>query len=761
MTYFDVHTNLGLSDMILLIIEWDSTNASLIYAFSVIGSSQIIQGIMLALNLNRVDYTQVGVTTNQALQVLPASATNKGIPQKIVIGDFDGVVTCLGIKKHLPQIIFKTLPGNKISSVKLGGESAPNNEKIFAAAQNDVKGYSKKGKQFLTFTSNIAEPIESIHVEGLDLYLCGNYIFNQYYDCQDKNYFLSPDKVNDMSVLKIGDDFFAPVLACQDRVLRVLKDSELFYEIEVPGPPNVLTIGTDETKGNNGVIYGTTDGKVGLVQVSFNAPEHIWEIPNTKNYGSIQSLSTFDVSNDGTDDLLVGRADGVVEVYAFDEANQPFQHFKCNLTESITGVAGGCVCAANYHEVVVSTYTGWLIGLTSEPQQRALGMPGTQVQEVNPELEAKISELNLEVEDLQTRIARDREVYHQTANSDTAVSAVPLFNVNDNFMLSHDDSSYVLSIEVQMPIDTILLQSDVPVDLLDVEKNSAVVSYSTCDQESGNFLLATYRCQANTTRLELKIRTIEGQYGHLQAYITPRLQPKTCQLRRYQIKPLSLHQRSHSFDNSRPHNTLRLSGSFSLAEIHSWICYSLPDAPQRTPVEDNVTFHFTSTFLDTQLEAKYSKGEAIFRSDNISTISILKDVVTKEATKRKINLSINCDLNEESIPNVLYRIHPKLEYQLLLAKRVQLIDGLKELVTYEGDNTFLTEEYQDILANADKFVEEFKKQPCHLERLYGMITDLYIDRYKFKGLNVKNKVSQLINLLDNYDLNALIEFFEA
>ena len=34
------------------------------------------------------------------------------------------------------------------------------------------------------------------------------------------------------------------------------------------------------------------------------------------------------------------------------------------------------------------------------------------------------------------------------------------------------------------------------------------------------------------------------------------------------------------------------------------------------------------------------KGEAIFRSDNISTISILKDVLTKEATKKKVRLDI-------------------------------------------------------------------------------------------------------------------------
>jgi hypothetical protein len=39
-----------------------------------------------------------------------------------------------------------------------------------------------------------------------------------------------------------------------------------------------------------------------------------------------------------------------------------------------------------------------------------------------------------------------------------------------------------------------------------------------------------FRCQANTTRLEIKIRTIEGQYGTLSAYVTPRLQPKCCQV---------------------------------------------------------------------------------------------------------------------------------------------------------------------------------------------------------------------------------------
>lgn len=274
-------------------------------------------------------------------------------------------------------------------------------------------------------------------------------------------------------------------------------------------------------------------------------------------------------------------------------------------------------------------------------------------------------------------------------------------------------------------------------------------------------MLATYRCQANTTRLELKIRSIEGQYGTLQAYITPRLQPKTCQVKQYQIRPLSLHQRTHIFDDNRPLNTLTLTGNFSLAEMHSWITFCLPELPERTPPGDSVTFHFMSTFLDTQLECLYRKGEAVFRSDNISTISILKDVLTKEATKKKIKMDITYDIIEDSVPYTLNLIHPKLEYQLLLAKKVQLIDGLKELQVHENDSTFMSAEYLQILEDADLLQAEFKKQPCHLERLYGMITDLYIDKFKFKGQNVKGKVPALLEVLDNYDLQTLVQFFEA
>ncbi|KAJ8262423.1 hypothetical protein GJAV_G00166310 [Gymnothorax javanicus] len=697
----------------------------------------------MELNLNRVDYLQVGVTSQKTMRLLPA--VGRRATQKVAVADQDGVLTCFGMKKGEAVPVFKTLPGQKITRLDLGGALGTPQEKIFVAAGSEqISLKASKPCMFL----------------GQTFFVCASYIYNHYCDCRDQDYYLSGDKINDVVCLPAeGAGRITPVLACQDRVLRILHGSELLYDVEVSGPPSVLELNGRDGGCGGEVLYGTSDGKLGLVKIDESSAVQKWELPNEKKKGGILCIDTFDILGDGVREILVGRDDGTVEVYALDSSNEPTLRFEHVLSESVTSIQGGCVGKDNFDEILTATYTGWVTGLTTEHQQEEAG-PGEELK-MSQETQNKVAALRLELEQLQGKVIQEREKYQQTSQSSTALSAVPVFSVNDKLSLCQDDASYSLILEVQTAIDNLLLQSDVPVDLLDVDKNSAVVSFSECDSEqpNGNFLLATYRCQANTTRLELKVRSIEGQYGTLQAYITPRLQPKACQVRQYQIKPLSLHQRTHSIDQDRPMNTLTLVGQFSLAEIHSWVVFCLPEVPEKTPPGETVTFYFQNTFLGTQLETTYSKGEGHFKSDNISTISILKDVLSKEATKRKINLNISYDISEESVSHTLKMIHPKLEYQLLLAKKVQLIDALKELQVHEGNTDFLIPEYRSILEESTHLLEEYKKQPAHLERLYGMITDLFIDKFKFKGQNVKTKVPMLLEILDNYDLNSLMGFF--
>ncbi|GCB66885.1 hypothetical protein scyTo_0013629 [Scyliorhinus torazame] len=460
----------------------------------------------MELNLNRVDYLQVGVTSQKTMRLLPASG--RRAIQKVVIADHDGVVTCFGIKKGEAVPVFKTLPGQKVSRLELGGAIGTPQEKIFISVGSEVRGFTKKGKQFLSFETNFTEIIRAMYVSGADLFLCANYIYNHYCDCKDQDYYLSSDKINDIICLpveKVGH--IAPILACQDRVLRVLKGSDLLYEVEVSGAPNVLAL----HNGNGGdsgedLLYGTSDGKLGLVQITKSSPLHRWEISNEKKRGGALCVDYYDVLGDGVKELLVGRDDGIVEIYGFDNNNEPVLRFEHTLSESITSIQGGCVGKEGYDEVLTATYTGWVMGLTTEPIQREVG-PSDDLK-INQEMQNKVMNIRGELEQLQMKVLQEREKYQQSAQSSGTVSAVPVFSVNDKFTLNRDDASYSLTVEVQTAIDNVLLQSDVPIDLLDVDKNSAVVSFSGCDAENGNFLLATYRCQANTTRLELKVLRI-------------------------------------------------------------------------------------------------------------------------------------------------------------------------------------------------------------------------------------------------------------
>ncbi|XP_071527283.1 BBSome complex member BBS7-like isoform X2 [Panulirus ornatus] len=728
----------------------------------------------MELNLTRVDYVQVGLTSPKCLRVLPSSSPKS--QQKVVVGDHDGMVQLFTMKRGEVQFGFSTHAGKSITRLELGGAIGTVKDKIFVSSGNEVRGYTKKGKQFLGFDTNLTEEIKSMHISGSDLLVCGDYVYNHYHDCQDSNYYLAADKINDIISLPAEKmKSLVPVLACEDRLLRVMRDSEVLYSVELPSPPSSLQLFYNDG-GENGdqLLYGTSDGKIGLVQLGRGSAVHRWVCESgsgvgstsTSRYGGITCMDHHDMTGDGVRDLIVGRDDGSVEVFSYEDGDEsePTLRFSIACSESVTSVQGGVVGNAGYEEIIASTYTGWIFGVTSEPMDRHMTSESGVVH-ISQDSKLKIQRLRSEIDDLQQQVLRERDQYQAaTQSAFPGISAVPFFSVNDKITLNRSDASYLLSLEVQTAIDNVLLQSDVPIDLLDVEKNSAVVSYSTCDPDSGNFLLATYRCQANTTRLEVRIRTIEGQYGTLQAYITPRLQPKCCQVRQYRIKPLSLHSRIHSFDPNRPYNTLTLKGQFTLPEIHAWVVFCLPELPERTPAEEHAEFTFVSTFLDTQLQCVYGAGEAVFKSDNISTISILKDVLTKEATRKKVRLDISCEVSEESVVHALHLLHPRLEAQLMLAKQVSLIEALRELGSHEADTSFLSPEYQHILDNADELQAQYRKQPCHLERLYGMITDLYIDKYKFRGVNVKSRVPQLLEILDNYgslNIQHLINFFQA
>ena len=99
------------------------------------------------------------------------------------------------------------------------------------------------------------------------------------------------------------------------------------------------------------------------------------------------------------------------------------------------------------------------------------------------------------MEELQRKLLTSRDRYQEAVKSNSnALSSVREFRINDRFEMNRDDASYNLMIESEIPIDNVLLQCDVILDILDVEKNSAVMSFSDCDPKVTLFPLSLSLC---------------------------------------------------------------------------------------------------------------------------------------------------------------------------------------------------------------------------------------------------------------------------
>ncbi|KAI6213926.1 hypothetical protein M3Y94_00209100 [Aphelenchoides besseyi] len=754
--------------------------------------------MLLNIKFQRVDYAQIGTTNRGCMRLIYGEKDLLGTPTKknvkkpkykIVVGGNNGILLCMErrgeetrVRNSRRVIAFKNPPGPPISFVRLGGALQTIQDKTFVASGAQVRGYSRKGKQFLSFESNMAETISSMYIYGVDMFLVGRNTLYHFHDCIEKNNYMCTDQITDILCLPVVEGGWVgrgvtPVISCEDKTIKVLQDNKLAYEVLLGDVPNVLHLFmNDGGFTRQKVLYGTKNGRLGLIDMKEKFGSILWELSTTSG-AAISAIHCHSLTNNTVPDIVIGKEDGLIEIFNVDEVDkathrQTYVRKLTNCDESITSLECVHIEPENYDEIIVCTYTGWVFGLSTE----SFGDQLNSIEETGPQLQVKVQQMQSELEELEVKVKEERERFqemmqHNQSSENESAQQMEIgayFQINDRFVLNKDLACYTLSIELTISIEYIFLQSDVNVELMDVERNSAVISVTPPDPENENQLLAVYRCQADITRMEMRIRSIEGQFGTLRAYIVPRLQLKTCQVRTYPIKPLALHDRIHQFDVSRPLNTLTFSGNFSITEAHSWLVLCVSGIPERCPSEDSVTYNFQSTFNGgTMLQATYTKGKAIYRSDNLSTIIILRDVVSKVVTAKQLKVQISCgtkdhesNFNEATIEHTLRLIHPKMEYQSQLARKVELASGLKELEAAFGEVLYLNSELKSILQNHDKLYDESDEKSVYYDRIVGIVVDLYIDRFKINGQSVGNRASDLLQILhEDYSLQNVLAFF--
>ncbi|CAM9371775.1 unnamed protein product [Ectocarpus sp. 13 AM-2016] len=761
------------------------------------------------------DLAQVSTVSHKGtLGLLPPGKKGR---QKFVVGDDSGTVHCFEMKRGEAQTVFSFRfadsyessgsgsagTGSMITAVVMGGTTGGSGggDRIFATQGSSIIGLSRKGKDFFKMASPLSETIHHMAVQNDRIWTGCDYICSAYDDGKDSAFYMCHDRISSLVAASVsGTDSVDAVLGCQDQCIRVVKASrsEVVLQASTDAPVGALCtfsksgMGTDQDDG--GVVYGTDNGTLGHVSASGTAASLLhktWELPGGGGVGrGVTALTRYDLTQDGIAELIVGREDGTVTasnrlfVYRFPEVSSvgscPQEAFSIDLGESIRSLECGKVSTDQYPEVVVCTFRGRVCSLTTQAldQGEAGDASGRTVGDVNDE--NRVKQLKKEIADLEKRVATEKKRLEaadggRDGNERSAAytPATQHFQAITSCTLDPEQGAYVISVETPVPLDLVLLHAAIHMDFLESDdeddrgqESGATSCVTSLSPENGGGVCATYRFESGATRLRLRARTTEGDYGDVRMTVVAKIPPKKSaqQVIHFSMKPLSLHHRVHAMPRNlqaRPMNALVLRGNFTMQVIHDWLAMCLPDVPPRVSEEaEDATLNFENVFTGGILTASYRRGAAVLSSDSASTLAIVKELISKEATSRRVHITDTFQGEPESIPVFLKRLDPKLNRQFQLAHQVEVMGALKEVSMQEPETSWMFEEYRYILDNAERIQKEFKGRPRALEYISGIITDLYVDWHKFKGDDARHRIPELEHLLvTQYDHKALVVFF--
>ena len=393
------------------------------------------------------------------------------------------------------------------------------------------------------------------------------------------------------------------------------------------------------------------------------------------------------------------------------------------------------------------------------------------------EAEGKLASLRAEIVKLRAKVAAEKENFERISKDSVPVSTRS--KIKSTLVLDPETGMHKLTLESEMPVDLVALEGSPGLALTLLDSGSSVPSISPPpavgkDQIAGAeaskpAFLATLRIQGTNNRLQVQLMIMEGSYGTLNAFVVTRVAPKVVHLVENEIRPLSLHRPVPLDDVSNPSKMpfceIRMQGPFTLSMMHVWVRTCFRDIPSKVPEEDAsglVRYKFESSFCGSTVSCDYNKGEAVFRSTNLSVLATIKDVISREATQVKMKMDIKPPvIDEKAVRHVLELLHPKLVKLLKLKESVKYIDAVNELATSAEDKALLSPQLLEVLENADELKAAHKDNEKHIDFIERVLEQLFVDRFKFKGINVKHRLAEVKQLVGNYSWEGLIALFAA
>ncbi|KAK2957417.1 putative Bardet-Biedl syndrome 7 protein [Blattamonas nauphoetae] len=771
---------------------------------------------LLTLNLNKIDIIQVGPVEYECLKLLPLGA--KDVHQSIIVGDKNGQITCITVKKKVTNVLWKHMTPDQtsVSAVAISIPVPGASPKVFVGTEQNILGMSKSdGKIFKTVETNITESLSGLCVAKDSMYLAGEYCHNVFVDDVDTFFYMADDRISSITLMQPQNlsKYQNVLLGCQDNLIRVVNEQSLLYECPLEGPVTALCpytrTSTAVHKASNDldvekpVVYGTSGGVLGLVMMGDLTYRKGWTIEGS---GGINSVAVYDIRRDGLPAIIVGRDNGLLEVYGFDSEEMlsivpPNLIFQYKLNEAITTVAAGRLTAPNFDEVVISTFSGKVIAFTTEPftaqtlqvvnapakKEEKTRPPSARKEVVPPPVEQKqeptiqptmksvivpavtkqLEDLAKEVIKLQAQTLQLTDEYEKMERR--VLATKPDIQIKSSLSLLPDEPRHHFVVSSSAPLDFISLQTDCYAEIESLSSNDVIMSVNPPTNTTGlpQNLSVTFKCnstgvQSSTTRIEAKLHFMEGKGGMMTAFVVPLTEQHTSMTLTHHIHPLCLHRRkgfsSSNAQSDKPEtdpfaqtetpneNEMRITGTFTAMDAHSWIHSCFDSIPPRIQGEVH-HLEFVSAFLGTRFTVDYRKQEMIIRSNNLSTIAIFKDHLSSQTLISNIRTKISMNIKNETMKDVLVGVYPEFNKIASFLQQYEFLDCLKEIEEAEGDTSFFSDEQRMLLQSQNTTPQRINALRNKLEYQKMVLEKLYVDMCSINGNKNESKLNIVRQLL--------------
>lgn len=735
-------------------------------------------------NLIKNSFLTIGSIYNRCLNVVPPSKGKK--LDELVIGDCRGILYLVDHEKQHPFISKKSDPPFKSEITCIAIVSYPE-EKVYFSYGSSIFITDRFHTKLSKIEFDIPDKIYKFIVRDNHVWTVSGSYVNCYEFGECTTEICTNDVENEVTNIYLSEAYGKTnplLLAGTSNKLKIFKNNELCHNMHMSSSPNCFeTYKTNNSDLNqHNILFGTIFGSFGMIRLDDNidnSPKILFERNSENILSEIVSIRNCDINKDSKNEVLLIRKNGDLEIYSINNNmvdNVIISFYKTN--EMLTCMEIGNFQTLNEPEIILATMSGLVFSLVPNGE---VDIPVKKQIDAN-NLQSSIKDLELQISHLEGELKKskiEKEGIHSkiVATSDKGESNSKFlirrnpFKHSYKYNLLPDESLYELILESEFPLDVIVLQADVSVEVMEIITQDMLVNIIKNEE---NEFVATLRLknEGNNHSASLKVRTHDTKKGSMKCTLIPMNVPKTAFIIEIPIKALPLYQRISEDGNSyekgcikdfketdeKYMNRVKITGNFSSIEINQILSELLLDIPEKTSKE-KIKYYMKDSFLNIVMCIEIENESCTIRSVNFTPLMIIKEQISIITNLRRKSIESQVHLELASIFRVLKEINPLIIENYQLETKHKILNAFKE-IDINGLN--LPEKYKDILDNKDKIKKNYTNKTVNLKFMEKMLLDLL--KYVSKVTQINNyndKIAKIVEVLNNYSTEKIIDAFKS